>query len=197
MSSPSSHSTWRLDVARRAAAVYAENPKVAVVVAAGSVGAGTADEWSDLELDLYWHAPPGDDERRRPIERLGGRVERFWPFSEHEEEWGEEYSLDGLGVGISSFTVDTAQRFLHRVTVDGDPATPAQMRVAAGWFDRNWQVDEGLVFPGNAEVRAKSAVLQPDRVIAPIRHTTRTGGHRGDTALARHRPTGSAPPGVG
>src|SRR5262245_27178906 len=105
--------SWRMDVARRAAAVYAENPDVAAGGVAGSVGAGIADEWSDLELDVYWHTPPTDVDRRRPIERLGGSVERFWAYSEEEEEWGEEYSLDdagGLGVGISSFLVGTAER---------------------------------------------------------------------------------------
>jgi hypothetical protein len=75
-------------------------------------GRGTADEWSDLELDIYWHAPPTDDDRRRPIERLDGRIERFWDFSEHEEEWGEEYALGDLGVSISSFLVDSARRFI-------------------------------------------------------------------------------------
>lgn len=126
----SSQVAWRLVVARRAGAVYVENPKVAAVAVAGSVGAGTADEWSDLELDVYWHAPPTDDDRRRPIERLDGRIEQFWPYSEHEEEWGEEYVLGELGVGISSFLVDSARRFVHRTVVDGDPATLAQIRVA-------------------------------------------------------------------
>ena len=83
--------------------MYAENPKVAIVAAVGSVSAGTADGWSNLELDIYWHAPPTDDDRRRPIERLDGRIERFWDLREHEEEWGEEYALGDLGVGISSF----------------------------------------------------------------------------------------------
>jgi hypothetical protein len=34
---------------------------------------------------------------------LGGDIEQYWPYSEDEEEWGEEYSLEGLAVGISSF----------------------------------------------------------------------------------------------
>ena len=45
--------------------------------------------------------------------------------------------------------------------------SPSQIWVAGGWFDRRWQIDESLVISGNAEVRAKSAVLQPDRVIDP------------------------------
>jgi hypothetical protein len=63
------------------AAVYAGNPKVAATAAAGSVGSGLADEWSDLELDVYWHAPPTDDDRRHPIDVLGGDIEQYWPYT--------------------------------------------------------------------------------------------------------------------
>lgn len=111
--------------------MYARNPKVAAIAAAGSVGAGIADQWSDLELDIYWHESPTDEERRRPIEVLGGEIDEYWPYDEEYEEWSEEYSLGGLGVGISSFVVDTARRFIHRLTVDGDPDTIGQVRVAA------------------------------------------------------------------
>jgi hypothetical protein len=45
--------------------------------------------------------------------------------------------------------------------------SPSGIWVAGGWFDRRWQIDDSLVISGSPEVRAKSAVLQPDRVIAP------------------------------
>ena len=54
-----------------------------------------------------------------------------------------------------------------RVPAGTERVSPSQIRVAGGWFDRRWQIDDSLVFPGNAELRAKSAVLQPDRVIDP------------------------------
>jgi hypothetical protein len=130
----SSQVAWRLAVARRAAAVSAEKPKVAIVAAVGSVGAGIADEWSDLEQDIYWHAPPTDDDRRRPIERLDGRNERFWDFSAHEEEWGEEYALGDLGVGISSFLVDSARRFIDLGALREPAPTGAQ--VDGRWLHR-------------------------------------------------------------
>ena len=54
-----------------------------------------------------------------------------------------------------------------RVPVGTERVSPSQIWVAGGWFDRRWQIDDSLIFPGNAEVRSKSAVLQPDRVIDP------------------------------
>src|SRR5215211_2830828 len=48
---------------------YAANPKVAGVLLAGSVARGLADGFSDIEIDIYWHTPPTDQDRRAPIER--------------------------------------------------------------------------------------------------------------------------------
>ena len=47
-------------MAERAAQAYAGNGKLAALAVAGSVGAGLADRFSDLELDCYWSSPPGD-----------------------------------------------------------------------------------------------------------------------------------------
>ena len=41
----------------------------------------------------------------------------------------------------------------------------SQIQVVGGWFDHRWQIDDSLAVPGNSELRLKSAVLQPDRVI--------------------------------
>src|ERR1700689_5253713 len=76
----SMHASWRLAVARTAADAYAGNRRLAAFVVAGSVGAGLADEFSDLELDCYWSEPPSDRDRLAPIDSLGGRLEAFWDF---------------------------------------------------------------------------------------------------------------------
>ena len=163
---------WRLEVARLAAGVYAQNPKVAAVVAAGSVAAGIDDEWSDLELDLYWLAGPTDADRREPIALLNGAIEQFWDYSPEEEEWGEEYRVGGLGVGISSFLVESAERFLDRVGVEGDPSTNAQMRVAAIascvplYGDRlveAWR-PRAAYYPDSLRERMVQRYLRPDRI---------------------------------
>jgi hypothetical protein len=43
------HIAWRMAVGRRAAEVYAANASLAALTVAGSVGAGIADRFSDLE----------------------------------------------------------------------------------------------------------------------------------------------------
>ena len=56
-------SQWRFALAQRIAKAYIANPKAQVVMVAGSTGRGSADRYSDLEIDVYWSAPPTDAER--------------------------------------------------------------------------------------------------------------------------------------
>ena len=84
--------------ARRAARAYAENPKLAALAVAGSVGSGLADRFSDLELDGYWFSAPGDLDRTGPVDAIGGELTDLWDFDAGEEEWSEEYRLGELGV---------------------------------------------------------------------------------------------------
>jgi hypothetical protein len=113
------HASWRMDVARSAARAYAPNERLAVFAVAGSVGSGLADRFSDLEVDCYWHEPPGDRDRRAPIELPGGQLEAFWEYDTDDEEWSEEYILGTLPVTISNFVVGTAERCL-----DAGPGRP-------------------------------------------------------------------------
>lgn len=47
-------------------------------------------------------------------------------------------------------------------------ASPVDFSVVSGWFDPNWNLQDGLLYPGNAETRAKGIWLRapkPDRLI--------------------------------
>ena len=106
------HAAWRMAQARRAARAYAENPKLAALAVAGSVGSGLADQYSDLELDGYWFSAPGDVDRTGPIDAIGGELTDLWDFDPGEEEWSEEYRLGELGVTVSNFLTGTIDRYL-------------------------------------------------------------------------------------
>jgi len=71
------HAAWRMAVARRAAEAYAGNRNLAALAVAGSVGAGIADRFPDLELDCYWVRPPTDADRAGPRPRAGRRADGF------------------------------------------------------------------------------------------------------------------------
>ncbi len=87
--------------------MYAGNGKLAALAVAGSVGAGLADRFSDLELDCYWSSPPGDADRTGPIRALGGQLTGWWDYDAGDREWSEDYLLGGLGVTVSNFTAGT------------------------------------------------------------------------------------------
>jgi uncharacterized protein DUF4037 len=125
------HVVWRLAEAERAASAYARNERVAAVAAAGSVGSGLADRFSDLELDCYWHEPPSDGDRLAPIEQLGGQIEAFWEFDDYEQEWSEDYQLGRLHVTLSNFPVASMEGFIDDVVLRADTDPMKHMRLAA------------------------------------------------------------------
>jgi hypothetical protein len=122
-----SNAEVRLALARKLGAGYAKNPKAALVMASGSTGRGTADEYSDLELDVYWREPPTGEERRAAA--LAGGAEAVELFPYEEDEWAEEIRVGDFKVGTSTFLVSTVERYLGQVCVANDPAPLAQMRL--------------------------------------------------------------------
>ena len=125
------HAAWRMAVAQRAADAYTENPKLAALTVAGSVGAGLADRFSDLELDCYWSQAPTDQDRANPVQILGGKLVALWDYDTDEEEWSEDYQLGELDVTVSNFVTGTIDRWLDGVTRHADSDPVKHMRLAA------------------------------------------------------------------
>src|SRR5262245_252262 len=105
--------TSHLEVARRralaehAAQFYAANPKVAAVLLAGSVARGTADQFSDIELDIFWAKTPAEEERLAPIEPAGGTL----LYKEADEnEWADGLFIGGVKLDTSQFLTSTMER---------------------------------------------------------------------------------------
>ncbi len=142
----------RLALAQRIAPFYQRNPKVAVVLVAGSVGRGNADRFSDIELDIFWSAPPTEDERRAPIEAAGGAIAEVFPFE--DDEWAEMFYLDAVKVDTSMFLVETMDRYLAEV-VDGWSTDESRQFIIAA-------VQHSLPLQGEAQVerwREKAATF--------------------------------------
>lgn len=128
---PGADVDWRMSVARRIADAYPSPARLAALTVGGSVGAGVADRWSDLELDCYWLESPNDRDRRDPIDRVGGVLEAFWDYDPSDQEWSENYRLGTLQVTVSNFTTGSIERFLEAVTVLADTDPVKHMRLAA------------------------------------------------------------------
>lgn len=118
--------TWRLALAQKIAASYAQNPNARVVMIAGSVGRGTADRYSDIEVDVYYEKPPTEAERIAGVEGCSGVVDKF---DEDEDEWEEQMFLDGFHAATSTFLISTMERYLAEVVDQYQIAPSAQTRL--------------------------------------------------------------------
>ncbi|WP_157932314.1 DUF4037 domain-containing protein [Mycobacteroides abscessus] len=118
---------WRLRIAERVAAGYRADPQVAVVLVAGSVARGLADELSDIELDIYWSSAPSDGQRTAAMESADWE----WLYTEVDEhEWADGIMADGVKIDVSGFTIATIDSYISRVLA-GDTDPELQVRVTA------------------------------------------------------------------
>ncbi|HST05637.1 MAG TPA: hypothetical protein VLQ48_13000 [Chloroflexia bacterium] len=127
----SAASEWRLSLAHGVARAYGRNPKVAAMLVGGSTARGHADRFSDLELGIFWHEPPTDEERREAAEATGGYVHCVYPYDPEEEYWAEDIFLGGLTpdrlttgllVEVVHMTVEAMERIMEDVLDHYDPA---------------------------------------------------------------------------
>lgn len=77
------------------ASFYTDYSNVRVILVGGSVSRGCADEYSDLEIGIFWVERPSVSVRRDAIRRVGGEL---WCLSESSgnETWGlNEITVNG------------------------------------------------------------------------------------------------------
>ncbi|WP_157983804.1 hypothetical protein [Nesterenkonia muleiensis] len=160
----------RSRAARRIAEAYGSAPNLSMVAVAGSVGAGLADRWSDLEIDCYWYESPTTEERLAPIKHLGAELTTLWDYDEDDQEWSEDYRFDGLPVTVSNFRVNTVDAFLDAVLIEGNLDTVKHFRLAALRSSYALRGSQML-----AEWRQRAAVF-PDRLVHSLVERSLTPG---------------------
>ncbi len=123
-------SRWRSALAQQIAPHYHANPKVRAVALAGSVALGDADRSSDIDLSVFWAAPPTGKEHRDIIKRVGkGGGSRF-PFHGNAGGWSEEFEVGGVAIDVRHMTVETTERTLADVLKRADPSLAKQQHLA-------------------------------------------------------------------
>jgi uncharacterized protein DUF4037 len=140
---------WRFALAKEIGASYASDQNAQVVMVAGSVGRGSADRYSDIEVDVYYAEPPTEAERVAAVERCGGTVELL---AQDEDEWEEQMSIGGFHAHTSTFLVATMERYLREVVDQCSLAAEAQTRL--------FSLQHGITLTGDDQVerwRAKAA----------------------------------------
>jgi len=147
---------WRFKLAEKIAASYARNPKTEVVMIAGSVGRGSADRFSDIEVDVYYSEPPTEKERIAAVEECGGTLKML---DQDDDEWEEQMLFGDFSAASSTFLVETMERYLTQVVDRCEIAPSAQVRLYSlqhsvptkgesrveGWRARAEAYPQGLV----------------------------------------------------
>jgi hypothetical protein len=133
-------SLWRLAIARRIGAAYAANPNVAAVIVGGSTARGHADRYSDIELGVFWHRPPTEDERLAAAQDAGAYVHRLYPYDPEEEVWSDDLFVGhrtpgqpttGVLIEIPHYTADFIERVLADVLERYDTSDDKQNLISA------------------------------------------------------------------
>ena len=129
MTEPNDMSRAGLRLVRELARIYTADPRVLAVMAGGSVARGCADEYSDVEIGVFWDKPPSDEDRRDAARRMGGEIWRFDPSggdraSEHiglsEATVGSRLYLGTAMVSPIHITVGTAEEWIGALVDDFD-----------------------------------------------------------------------------
>lgn len=109
--------------------IYKENPKIEAVLLAGSVSRNWDDEFSDIELFIFWKEEPTDEDRKKPIHLLNGRMIDFHDFE--DEEWAETYITNNVKLEISSFLTTTIEKVIDEVTLNFETSFDLQCLIAS------------------------------------------------------------------
>lgn len=132
-------SRWRQAYARAAARVYADDPRVAAIVIGGSTGRGHADQWSDIELGVFWTHPPSDTDRSDAAAQIDGYLFRLYPYDQTERVWCDDFYLGnidgnrntGVHLEVIHMTTTSAEALIAAVVDGYDPDPTKQSTIAA------------------------------------------------------------------
>ncbi len=95
------HNQWRLNFAQRLAEKIRQVPGVMAIMVGGSVARGWADEYSDLELPVFWETLPDDSARLALVQSLG--AEFLYKYDGPAQE--DQLLLDGFQFDLWHNTV--------------------------------------------------------------------------------------------
>jgi len=105
------HARWRTEYARRLAQKIIPFAGVRAVAVAGSVARNYADEYSDIEIPIFWEALPDDDMRRSIVQALQARFLFAYDGPAREDQ----LLVNGMQVDLWHITLDHQEKVIEGV----------------------------------------------------------------------------------
>jgi predicted nucleotidyltransferase len=108
---PNPHSAWRIDVARQLAERLTPLKGLRAIVVAGSVARNYADEYSDVEIPIFWENLPNDNTRHSIAQSL--EAEFLFAYDGPANE--DQLLLGGLQVDLWHIAVSHQEEVIKGV----------------------------------------------------------------------------------
>lgn len=112
MSNSSYHCRWRIELTEQICEKVKVIEGVKAIVIGGSVGRGYADEYSDLEIRIFWDKYPDENTRKLIVKKLN--AEYFYPYNYEGRE---------DNVIVNGFRIDYIEFFDNKAFADGSEFT--------------------------------------------------------------------------
>ncbi|MBI1928022.1 hypothetical protein HYR99_27740 [Candidatus Poribacteria bacterium] len=133
-------------VLQRLAQVYSDNPKVLAGMRGGDASGRRTDQYSNIEIRVFWEKPPSESDQKGAIEQANGTRRRLYPYNPETEVWSETYDVsDVQNIEVIHYTVETVERVLADVRDRYDDSEYKQDLLAA--------IVEGVGVSGGSLIR--------------------------------------------
>jgi predicted nucleotidyltransferase len=110
------HSSWRIALAKEISNVICTIPGIKAIIIGGSVARGYADQFSDLEIPLFWSRVPSAAVRKSLVAML--KAEFLTPFDGPARE--DNISLKGFQIDLWHNSVAFEERVIKNVLQNFD-----------------------------------------------------------------------------
>ncbi len=158
MRKPTKASLWRRELAKELIKPYSARPGLEMALLGGSPARGLADEYSDMDVVLYWKKLDVNWIKSHPLEKLGCQMITLLDLPE-EQAILEIYTLNGLIVEIGHATGASLQKEIKEVTKDCNVKPPI-INSIGGFMD-------AMPLMGETQYRSlKAAIPRYPRLLA-------------------------------
>ena len=139
-------------LAGRVAAACVEHAHAVAALIAGSTAAGGTDEWSDIDVVVFYETWPGRGRIEQVPTSLGGTSHRTLAGDPAGDVYLEQFEVDEVACQLVHQTTDAWRATARTVLVDLDTASPVQKALSG--------LHAGIVLSGEdviAELRTEAA----------------------------------------
>lgn len=111
------HCMWRLELAKQICEkirVIEGTKGIKSIIVGGSVSRGFADEYSDLEIPIFWDKLPDEDTRKLIVKELN--AEYFYPYNYESRE--DNVIINGFRIDLWHLSLEQEEEVIKSVTKD-------------------------------------------------------------------------------